>query len=85
MHTPTPLLQVDHVTVSFPIGNFLSGGRLVAVNDVSFALDAERPEIYTIAGESGSGKTTWNRPKAKFFSKETTWPPSMGAATIWNS
>ena len=61
MHTPTPLLQVDHVTVSFPIGNFLSGGRLVAVNDVSFALDAERPEIYTIAGESGSGKTTLSR------------------------
>jgi peptide/nickel transport system ATP-binding protein len=54
-------LQVDHVTVSFPIGNFLSGGRLVAVNDVSFALDAERPEIYTIAGESGSGKTTLSR------------------------
>ena len=61
MHTPTPLLQVDHVTVSFPIGNFLSGGRLVAVNDVSFALDAEQPEIYTIAGESGSGKTTLSR------------------------
>ncbi len=61
MHTPTPLLQVNHVTVSFPIGSFLGGGRLVAVNDVSFALDAEQPEIYAIAGESGSGKTTLSR------------------------
>ncbi len=55
------LLHVDHVTVSFHIGSFIAGGRLLAVNDVSFSLDADRPEIFAIAGESGSGKTTLAR------------------------
>ena len=52
------LLDVDHVTVSFRVGGVVSGGQLVAVNDVSFALYNDKPEIYAIAGESGSGKTT---------------------------
>ena len=52
------LLDVDHVTVSFRLGGLLSNSQLVAVNDVSFAIDADKPEIYAIAGESGSGKTT---------------------------
>jgi len=55
------LLDVDHVTMSFHIGGFLAGTQLVAVNDVSFSLDADKPEIYAIAGESGSGKTTLAR------------------------
>ncbi len=54
----TRLLDVQHVTRVFHIGGFIGGSRLVAVNDVSFALDSARPEIYTLAGESGSGKTT---------------------------
>lgn len=52
------LLDVQHVTRVFHIGGFIGGSRLVAVNDVSFCLDATRPEIFTLAGESGSGKTT---------------------------
>ena len=52
------LLDVDHVTVSFRVGGVIAGGRLVAVNDVSFSLYTDKPEIYAIAGESGSGKTT---------------------------
>jgi peptide/nickel transport system ATP-binding protein len=39
----------------------LAGSQLVAVNDVSFSLDAAQPEIFAIAGESGSGKTTLSR------------------------
>jgi len=31
------------------------------VDDVSFALDADRPEVFTVIGESGSGKTTLSR------------------------
>jgi ABC-type glutathione transport system ATPase component len=58
MQTPTPLLQVDHVTVSFPIGSFLSGSRLVAVNDVSFPRRRTTLKSIAVAGESGSGKTT---------------------------
>jgi peptide/nickel transport system ATP-binding protein len=61
MNTPTRLLDVDHVTVSFHVGGLLGGSRLIAVNDVSFALDQDRPEIFAIAGESGSGKTTLAR------------------------
>ena len=55
------LLDVQHVMVSFHIGNILAGTRLVAVNDISFSLDSDRPEIFTLAGESGSGKTTLAR------------------------
>ena len=58
MSSNDKLLDVDHVTVSFRVGGVIAGGRLVAVNDVSFSLYADRPEIYAIAGESGSGKTT---------------------------
>lgn len=55
------LLEVDHVTVAFHVGGLLAGSQLIAVNDVSFALDAAQPEIFAIAGESGSGKTTLSR------------------------
>jgi peptide/nickel transport system ATP-binding protein len=55
------LLDVQQVTASFHVGGLLAGNRLVAVNNVSFALDNDRPEIFTLAGESGSGKTTLAR------------------------
>ena len=55
------LLEVDHVTKSFPIGGLLSRRHFDAVSDVSFTLEAEKPEIFTIIGESGSGKTTLAR------------------------
>ncbi len=61
MTDTTKLLDVQHVTVEFHTGGLLSGTRLLAVNDVSFALDSRRPEIFTLAGESGSGKTTLAR------------------------
>ncbi|MCC6454673.1 MAG: ABC transporter ATP-binding protein [Caldilineaceae bacterium] len=55
------LLDVQHVTASFQIGGLLAGSRLIAVNNVSFALANNKPEIFTLAGESGSGKTTLAR------------------------
>ena len=55
------LLDVQEVTASFHIGGLFVGSRLVAVNNVSFALASDKPEIYTLAGESGSGKTTLAR------------------------
>lgn len=55
------LLDVQQVTASFQIGGFFAGSRLVAVNNVSFALENNKPEIFTLAGESGSGKTTLAR------------------------
>jgi peptide/nickel transport system ATP-binding protein len=61
MNANAKLLDVDHVSVDFHIGGLLGGAKLVAVNDVSFALDEAQPEIFAIAGESGSGKTTLSR------------------------
>ena len=55
------LLDVAHVSKIFTRGGLFSSRRIVAVNDVSFQIDAERPEIFAIIGESGSGKTTLSR------------------------
>ena len=55
------LLELQHVSKTFTRGGLFSSRRIVAVNDVSFQIDAARPEIFTIIGESGSGKTTLSR------------------------
>ena len=57
----TALLEVSHVSKRFSLGGLLGRRHFTAVNDVSFALEEERPEIFTIIGESGSGKTTLAR------------------------
>ena len=55
------LLDVSHVSKTFGRGGLFSGRRIAAVSDVSFQIDAAKPEIFTIIGESGSGKTTLSR------------------------
>jgi ABC-type oligopeptide transport system ATPase subunit len=55
------LLELQHVSKTFTRGGLFSSRRIVAVNDVSFRIEAARPEIFTIIGESGSGKTTLSR------------------------
>jgi ABC-type oligopeptide transport system ATPase subunit len=52
------ILELDHVCKVFPVGGMFSRRKLKAVDDVSFALSAERPEIFAVVGESGSGKST---------------------------
>ena len=52
------LLELDHVTKRYPVGGLFSRQAIKAVNDVSFSLDADKPEIFAIVGESGSGKST---------------------------
>ena len=52
------VLELDHVSKFFPIGGLFSRRKLQAVNDVSFALSADKPEIFAVVGESGSGKST---------------------------
>jgi oligopeptide/dipeptide ABC transporter ATP-binding protein len=47
----TKLLELHNVTKIF------KGGTL-AVDDISFSVDADSPTIIALAGESGSGKTT---------------------------
>ena len=57
----TALLEVKNVSKQFGMGGVFGSVRNVAVNDVSFALETGTPEIFTIIGESESGKTTLAR------------------------
>lgn len=52
------LLSIQDLTKVYYIGQGLSRERLVAVDQANFDLETDRPEIFTVAGESGSGKTT---------------------------
>jgi len=61
MNDSGKLLEVSHLTKIFGIGGLIRRRELVAVDDVSFNMPAERPTTLTIAGESGSGKTTTAR------------------------
>jgi peptide/nickel transport system ATP-binding protein len=57
----TNALQVNNVSKTYTRSKGLFGRNSVdffAVNDVSFKIDFNNPETLTIAGESGSGKTT---------------------------
>lgn len=53
------LLSVRELTKIFRVGSLLFKRDLIAVNKVSF--DIDKQEIFTLAGESGSGKTTFAR------------------------
>ncbi|MEM1516406.1 MAG: ABC transporter ATP-binding protein [Thermofilum sp.] len=52
------LLELRNVTKIFSTGVLFFRQRIVAVDDVSFRIPGERPVVFTLAGESGSGKTT---------------------------
>ena len=53
----TPLVEFRNVTKSYSRG-LISRASVTALKDFSLVLDGEHPKILTIAGESGSGKTT---------------------------
>jgi peptide/nickel transport system ATP-binding protein len=50
------LLEVEHLTKVFSLGSITSRIRIRAADDVSFYI--KPAEIFTLAGESGCGKTT---------------------------
>ena len=52
------LLELASVSKIYRRGGLLSTRRVEAVKNVSFRIEAKRPSIFTIIGESGSGKTT---------------------------
>jgi ABC-type oligopeptide transport system ATPase subunit len=56
-----PLLEVAEVSLTYGGSGLFGGRRVRAVDQVSFAIAAERPEVFTIIGESGSGKTSLAR------------------------
>ena len=56
-----PLLEARNIRKVYHGGGQLLGGEVsetVACNDFSLSIDADTPTFTTIAGESGSGKTT---------------------------
>ena len=55
------LIEVSRVGMTYASGGLLARRAVRAVDDVSFTLDAGRPEILALIGESGSGKTTLAR------------------------
>ena len=56
-----PLLEARNATKTFGGGLFRKAPGTVALDDFSFAIDAEPPTITAVVGESGSGKTTLAR------------------------
>ncbi|MDR2650263.1 MAG: ABC transporter ATP-binding protein [Clostridiales bacterium] len=52
------LLEIKDVSKVFQIGGMLSKKRLTAVDQVSIDIEAGKPLILSIVGESGCGKTT---------------------------
>ena len=55
-----PLIQLRAASKSFA-GGILGRERKVALEPMSFSIDADRPGIIAVVGESGSGKTTLAR------------------------
>lgn len=52
------LLEINQLSREFRIGNFLTGRKMLAVDNISLKISAERPTILAVVGESGCGKTT---------------------------
>src|SRR5215204_1786401 len=55
------LLTVKDLTKVFHIRQGFSNKEFHAVDDITFTIDAGKPEIFAVVGESGSGKTTLSR------------------------
>ena len=52
------LLSVEAVTRTYAMGGLFGRAHFDAVQDVSFAIPDGTPEIFSIVGEFGSGKST---------------------------
>lgn len=60
------LLELKNVSKTF-VSGFLFKKKVVAVDNVSFSIPGEKPVIFVLAGESGSGKSTIARIILRFI------------------
>lgn len=56
VQTESALLEINHLTKVYSVGNLLSRVKFTATDDVTFFV--KPAEIFALAGESGCGKTT---------------------------
>ncbi|NHN30353.1 ABC transporter ATP-binding protein [Paenibacillus agricola] len=56
-----PILEINNVSRNFKIGGMLLGTKIKAIDEVSLTLPGDKPQIMSIVGESGCGKTTLAR------------------------
>jgi len=54
----TNLLELKNVSKIFPLGGIIRKKRVIAVDSFSLEIPEDQQRIITLAGESGSGKTT---------------------------
>ncbi|MBW8351492.1 ABC transporter ATP-binding protein [Bacillus sp. IITD106] len=52
------ILEINDLSRQFKIGGMIFGKKLTAVDQVSISLTGDKPQIMSIVGESGCGKTT---------------------------
>ncbi|MGI2297086.1 ABC transporter ATP-binding protein [Paenibacillus sp. GXUN7292] len=52
------ILRIKQLTRQFKIGGMLLGSKITAVDQIDLAITGEKPQILSIVGESGCGKTT---------------------------
>jgi len=50
------LLDIEDLTKIFNLRQGLATTQLIAVDQANFSLKSDQPEIFALAGESGSGK-----------------------------
>lgn len=54
-------LEINNLSRQFKIGGMLLGKKIVAVDKIDLELPGDKPQIMSIVGESGCGKTTLAR------------------------
>ena len=64
------LLKAENISKEYVSGTFIKK-RNLALKPVSFSIDDKTPSITAIAGESGSGKTTFARVLAGILEKSS--------------
>lgn len=56
-----PILEIKNLSRSFKLGGMILGTKIKAIDELNLTLPGDKPQIMSIVGESGCGKTTLAR------------------------